>query len=97
MLSSLVLRVVRDCRIVVAGNPRGSEPSPIEQSWYRAGALGLESLRFHAGLFKQFNLTAGKLVVRFIEFEETNDPTIVTAKLVLAKAEWVPFFWDHEF
>jgi hypothetical protein len=38
-------------------------------------------------LFKQFNLTAGKLVVRFIGFEETNDPTIVTAKLVLAKAE----------
>ena len=38
-------------------------------------------------LFKQFNLTASKLVVRFIEFEETNDPTIVTAKLVLAKAE----------
>ena len=38
-------------------------------------------------LFKQFNLTAGKLVVGFIEFEETNDPTIVTAKLVLAKAE----------
>ena len=38
-------------------------------------------------LFKQFNLTAGKLVVRFIEFEETNDPIIVMAKLVLAKAE----------
>jgi hypothetical protein len=32
-------------------------------------------------------MTAGKLVVRFIEFEETNDPTMVTAKLVLAKAE----------
>jgi len=38
-------------------------------------------------LFKQFGLTAGKLVVRFIEFEETNDPTLVTAKLVLAKAD----------
>jgi hypothetical protein len=38
-------------------------------------------------LFGQFNLTAGKLMVRFIEFEETNDPTIVTTKLVLAKAE----------
>ncbi len=37
--------------------------------------------------FERFNLTAGKLVVRFIEFEETNDPTLVTAKLILAKAE----------
>ena len=38
-------------------------------------------------LFVRFNMTAGKLLVRSIEFEEFTDPTVVRSKLALAKAE----------
>jgi hypothetical protein len=40
-----------------------------------------------AKLFKRFNLTAGKLLVKSIEFEQTYTPDVVKATLLLAKAE----------
>jgi hypothetical protein len=38
-------------------------------------------------LFKEFNLTGGKLLVKSIEFEQTYTPDVVKAVLFLAKAE----------
>ena len=74
-----------------AGYKPASAPAPRPE---RPMTLTLKGNELYYGsheiwtkLFKQFNLRAGKLVVRSIEFEETNDPTLVTAKLVLAKAE----------
>jgi len=37
-------------------------------------------------LFKQFNLTAGKLLVKSIEFEQTDTPDVAKAVLLLVKA-----------